>query len=153
MDKSYIIEEINITRPIGWTTEDESDMLVKNGFDKETADMVFYGVKVGGVVADFKLPIPKTTQNKNGKPCWSEGVLLYILPNTIRDETNEYFLFMRKNFVAYVKDKNIRVGYHPDFDNIFMFSSERCLVGSLVDMHLKLMEFNRKVEMRKNFVI
>ena len=60
---------------------------------------------------------------------------------------------MRKNFVAYVKDKNIRVGYHPDFDNIFMFSSERCLVGSLVDMHLKLMEFNRKVEMRKNFVI
>ena len=64
MDKSYIIEEINITRPIGWTTEEESDMLVKNGFDKETADMVFYGVKIGGVVADFKLPIPKTTQTK-----------------------------------------------------------------------------------------
>ena len=30
MDKSYIVADMNMSRPVGWTTEDEVDYAIKN---------------------------------------------------------------------------------------------------------------------------
>ena len=141
MDKSYIVADMNMSRPVGWTTEDEVDLLLEAGMDGDASDMVFYGVKVGGVDTGMKIPIPKTVQNKNGKPCWSAGLLFDMLPKIVTgDDGFEYHLVVTKTIVVYSKDKTTKfLG-----GNLLAFFSKECLVANLVAAHLRLFEMKKE---------
>jgi len=74
-------------RPLGWTTIDESQALMKIGLKPESADMCYVGHDNGGNWIGY--PMPSDFSKLNEKkitpilPCWSLGKLKSLLPREI----------------------------------------------------------------------
>lgn len=79
---------LKINRPLGWTTLEEAQQLVKAGLPVETADMYW------APDADTVVPTPYITKTDNETlipaykgaiPCWSLGALVSLLPEVSMD--------------------------------------------------------------------
>ena len=119
------------TRPLGWTTLEESERLVMAGLDSNTADMMYYqtpqdvldpnnGVSTFGILLnlypDFnglKKNMEQFYSGYNGpvpiffKPCWSLGKLADLMPKRISDK-GFGFEYHLENY----EESEIEVEYH-----------------------------------------
>lgn len=119
------------TRPLGWTTLEESERLAKAGLDSNTADMMYYqtpqdvldpnnGVSSFGILLnlypDFNTVKKDMEQFYSGykglvpvffKPCWSLGKLFDLLPETINGEGFQF----GKHLESY-EDTEFEIEYH-----------------------------------------
>lgn len=90
--------EINIqSRPLGWTTLEESERLLEAGLSPDTADM-WYAERIPKKIegwnliqngdAYYYLSLEKSSENNwsidtiNDIPCWSLGALMNIIKRT-----------------------------------------------------------------------
>ena len=83
--------EINSPRPLGWTTLEEAEKLVKAGLPIETADMHYLDHGSNEFRA-LTLPYVNTASGVRPWviPCWSLGALIQMLPLNI--QTKDYLL-------------------------------------------------------------
>lgn len=86
-------------RPLGWTTLEESEQLIKAGLSIETADMCYSHIIRGGADSYDANPEPCSSLDYPYEmPCWSLGELMSLLPLSIQVEEgflNKYYLDFR----------------------------------------------------------
>lgn len=87
-------------RPLGWTTLEESEQLIKAGLSIETADMCYSHIIRGGADSYDANPEPCSSLDYPYEmPCWSLGALTQFLPRTI--EQNYDLLINQELWVMY----------------------------------------------------
>ena len=87
-------------RPLGWTTIEESEQLIKAGLSIETADMCYSHIIRGGADSYDANPEPSEELDYPYEmPCWSLGALTQLLPRTI--EQNYDLLINQELWVMY----------------------------------------------------
>lgn len=90
-------------RPLGWTTVEESKLIVDAGLDPNTADMSYNWVECrvcdGNAVEDWLLrPFPiDDRQPYEQLPCWSIGALIVLIPRTININYSRFHFYMSYN--------------------------------------------------------
>lgn len=143
-------EVIERARPLGWTTIEESKMLVEAGLDIYTADMYYY----------YKDNVPQITTNFDHLkellnqryyiPCWSLGALIDLFPTAKESLTSKCVNIQRR-----MKSKYYPSAWHlyflgPD-DKALHFVDASTLIEGSVEMMLLCLEHGivKKMEVNK----
>ena len=90
--------------PLGWTTLEEAQQLIKAGLSVETADMCYPHSIKGGADSYDANPMPCSSLDYPYEmPCWSLGALVHLLPLNIQIRK----LYSGYPIVAYCIDQSL----------------------------------------------
>lgn len=95
-------------RPLGWTTIEESKLLVEAGLDPNTADMRYeennyellcewVAYPFGGDIRNFDV-LKKEFPDSEFYPCWSIGALVGLIPKSIMVNDVNFHFYMSYDY-------------------------------------------------------
>lgn len=125
----------SISRPLGWTTVEESKQLIEAGLPVETADMLY--TTLDGYATPW-VWASKPGMHPEDVPCWSLGALIQMLPLNI--QTGDSFLdkydLEFKPYSGYMVAYCIDQSHHP------MVSTEEhgTLIEACIEMIIWLLK-------------
>lgn len=142
------MEQLKWNRPLGWTTLEESKMLVEAGLDIYTADMYYY----------YKDDVPQITTNFDHLkellnqryciPCWSVGALIDLFPTANDSKTGKCVNIQRR-----MKSKYYPASWHlfGKDDKVLFFCETSTLIEGAVKMMQLCLEHGivKKMEVNK----
>ena len=125
----------SISRPLGWTTVEESKQLIEAGLPVETADMLYTSLDGHATPWVWR---SKPGMHPEDTPCWSLGALIQMLPLNI--QTGDSFLdkydLEFKLYSGYMVTYCIDQSHHP------MVSTEEhgTLIEACIEMIIWLLK-------------